>query len=97
MPKPLDEMILEEEIRRLERELRKLEGDFDYPRPIEECEVLAPYESHDGPEYMEVLSKFWEHKIIAEGHIFNCLQKVRDYAHSRGFKGIRVVFGTRTA
>ncbi len=94
MPKPLEEQILEEEIRRLQRELAVLEGyGPELPTRIEDSEYLDHTPRNQGPEYLEVHASFWDHTVTAEGHTFTKLERMRDYASKRGYKGIRVVFG----
>ncbi len=95
MPKPLGEQILEEEIRRLERELAVLEGTAYVPK-IEESKYLDHVPRNEGPEYLEVHASLWDRKIVAQGHTFSKLQKVRDYANAKGYKGIKVTFGKPT-
>ena len=95
MPKPLERLILEEEIKRLQRELAKLEGhdpEVSGAR-IEESEYLDHTPQNEGPEFLKAHASLWGKTIVVEGHTFNHLDKVRDYASKRGYKGIRVVFG----
>lgn len=93
MPKPLEEQILEEEIRRLQRELAVLEGyGPELPTRIEDSEYLDHIPQNEGPEYLEVHASLWDKLIVAQGHNFSTLVKAENYAHTRGYKGIRVTF-----
>ena len=94
MPKPLEQQILEEEIRRLQQELGRLCGYWPImPDRIEDSEYLDHTPQNEGPEYLEAHASLWAKTIVVEGHTFNHLDKVRDYASKRGYRGIRVVFG----
>lgn len=92
MPKPLNELIIEEEIRRLEKELAVLEGTAYEPK-IEESIYLDHTPRNEGPEFLEVHASLWDRKIVAQGHTFTKLDKARDCANAKGYKGIKVTFG----
>lgn len=96
MPKPLEELIIEEEIRRLELEIAKLEGvDHLLPRRIDECEdeVMLHKPFHEGPEYLTVVSSLWDKPYITleDGTPLKCLDDARCIARKRGLKGISIV------
>lgn len=79
----------------MERRLSDLLGTTEpihVPNELAESKYLQHYPVNSGPEYLMVHASSWDHPYTEHGPIKN-LAEARDLAHSKGLKGISVVFG----
>lgn len=91
---PLEQQILELEIRRAELELKSLLGIVDHvPNELMESKYLKHTPINSGPDYLEVLALLWERRMeTGLGPVSN-LEEARELAHEHGFKGIFITWG----
>jgi hypothetical protein len=90
---PLEQQILELEIRRAESELKGVLGIIDHvPNELEESEYLRHTPVNSGDDFLEVLALLWERRLeTGLGPVAN-LEAARELASEHGFKGICITF-----
>ena len=92
----LDLLIVEEELRRAEEELKKLQGlipPVEVPRELMESEWLEHRPANNGPEYLTVHCSMWTNEICVDGENVRSLENARTIARDRGLKGISIQMG----
>jgi hypothetical protein len=96
--KSLQTRILEEQIRRLERELRVLNGEdvsVHVPNELEESKAFTHSRINSGPEYLTVYASNWSLELHTDQGLVKSLEEARGLAEKLGLKGISVKFGRK--
>jgi hypothetical protein len=96
VPKPLSQLLLEEEIRRLQKDLERLDPDYVLETPyshVDKSQYMKNVPINSGPEFLTVHATMWPTiELWVDGHEVRNLDNARQYASTHGYKGIRIVF-----
>jgi len=92
MEEPLQTQIIKEQIWRLEKELGEIPPPR-VPKELEESKYLTRTPVNSGPQFLQVHASVWQNRLMANNRRFSCLDRVRDYASSLGYKGITITYG----
>jgi len=94
--KPLLQQVIEEQIRRAERELMILDGTLpkvEVPNELAESEYLERSPVNSGSEFLEVRASLWENTLkTGESTPVKSLEHARVLAKKRGYEGITITW-----
>lgn len=94
---PLALLIVEEQMRRLQREINVLQGRSPYAHPtpgdaLGQSRYVSHTKVNSGPKYMRVMASVWFSGVHTPHGNAKNLEKARRIAKKHGFQGIRIVF-----
>lgn len=90
------ELVMKEELRRIDLEISKLDGTYVNPTPrneLAESQYVTQREIHSGPEYLEVRSRLWPTpSMTVDNKPIKNLEEARKIAYRQGLKGVTIKF-----